>query len=171
MSTPAWLARILDQPLTDRDRRAALTVVSLVLVVVALLLGAKTPGTATAGGSPAPRHHAEGRSPDYLQRAGSVARRFLRGYLAVIYGHAPAHVVADATPGVLAALSESRRVPPELSRLDPRIVAVSAAPAGDHSEVTVTATVSDGEVVTYKLRLAVARQRDRRLLVAKVSEG
>lgn len=174
MSAPAWLARILERPLTDRDRRAAFTAIVFVLIVAALLLAIKTPGSSAAGGKLAPRHRAEARSSpqtDDLRRARSVARHFLHGYLAVVYGHAPARVVAHAAPGILAALSEPRRVPPELARLHPRAEQVNARLTGEAGKVDVTATVSDGEVLTYSIRLLVSRQRDGQLVVAKVGGG
>jgi hypothetical protein len=175
MSTPAWFSRNLDRLLTDRDRRVAFTLVLLVLIAAALLLAVNTPGTPSVSETPATRRHAPAahqaqRDPD-LQAARAVARRFLRGYLAAVYGHEPASAVSDAAPRIAAALAAHRRVPLALSRRHPRIVAVNAAPTGEAANVVVTATVSDDEVLTYPIRLFVTRSRGGQLVVAKVGEG
>jgi hypothetical protein len=171
MSTVVWLARAL----TGRDRQAAFVLVSVVLIAVALLLAIQTRGNLSASGSNAPRvstsaGHAASRGTD-LEPARLLARRFLRGYLAFVYGHEPASAVSEAAPSVVAALSNHQLVPSALARLHPRIVALNAAPTGDGAAVAVTATIRDGEVLTYPIRLLIARSRDGRLLVAKVGEG
>ncbi len=177
MSTPAWLARLLDRAPTDRAQRVAITLLSVVLIAAALLLTIETVGTSSEGNIPSPRDsgrvdHVSPGDLDpgdlELQSARLLARHFLRGYLAFVYGHKPASAVPDAGPGILAALASHPRVPPGLARLRPRVVAVSATRTGDASNVAVTAMVRDGEVVTYPIRLLVIRSRLGKLIVAKV---
>jgi hypothetical protein len=164
-----------DRSLRARDQRVAFTLLSVLLASVALLLVVKSPGTPTAGSSPAPRgsrtpSRAPARGID-LKQATAVARHFLRAYLSVVYGHGPARVVPNAAPDIAASIAERRRVPPALHRLHPQVLSVTSAPAGEAEGAEIAARISDDEVLTYSIRLLVTRSRGGQLVVAKVGEG
>lgn len=165
----------LREPTRARDRRVAFVLLCILLVGVALLLVVKSPGTPIAVSSPAPRgprtpSRAPARGLD-LERASAIARHFLHGYLSVVYGQAAARALPNAAPGIVARIAGRRRVPPELRRLHPRVVSVISAPDGEGPGIEVTARIGDGEVLTYPLRLLLARSRRGRLVVVKVGEG
>jgi len=164
----------LDRPPRALDPRVVLTLLFLLLVAAALLLAIRTPSTSTGGGSSARGHETPGQASPRgaldVEQASVVARHFLRAYLSVLYGHAPRRVLPGAAPGIAASIAKRGRVPVALRRLHPRIVSVTAAPAGE-TGAEITARISDGEVVTYRLRLLLARSSDGQLVVAKVGAG
>lgn len=86
-----------------------------------------------------------------------AARRFLKGYLRFLYGHAGAREIERATPQLRRRLSRSRlRVPPAARRRRPRVARLEARlmAAG---EVAVTAEVADGGVARYPVSVTMRR--------------
>jgi hypothetical protein len=92
-----------------------------------------------------------------LDDARRVARRFLVGYLPLLYGRGSARSVDAATHGFRLRVARLRAaVTPAERRRHPRVISLSAvgrAPA----IVTATALVSDGGVTTYALQITVHR--------------
>ncbi len=168
MNAAAWIRRQLDRPIGERERRAAFTAISVVLIAACLLLAM------TSTGVPASQ---QGREPQSATSAvGTVthsappaealraARRFLDGYLAFAYGHGPASAVKDTTRSFAAALSgRARMVPPALRRLHPRLVALRAT-TSTGSSIVVTGLVKDGEVVAYPIRVQLSKLGGRYLV-------
>ncbi len=168
MSAVAWIRRQLDRPIGDRERRAAFTAISVVLIAAALLLAM------TSTGVPASQQRRESQSAtsavSHVQRSAPpaealrTARRFLDGYLAFAYGHGPASVVKDTTSRLAAALSDrARMVPPALRRLHPRLVALRTT-SSTGAALVVTGLVKDGEVVAYPIRVVLAAHGGRYLV-------
>jgi hypothetical protein len=86
---------------------------------------------------------------------------FLAGYLAYLYGHGEASQVKDATVSFTRSLqAHTPRVPRGLDGLNPRILRLLAtrAPGG---LIGVTAIISDEEVVSYRIPLALTSSRGR----------
>jgi hypothetical protein len=95
---------------------------------------------------------------------------FLAGYLAYLYGHGSASQVKDATVSLTRSLqANAPRVPQGLGELKPRILRLltTRAPGG---LVGVTAIVSDEEVVSYRIPLALTASRGR-FLVSGLDAG
>jgi hypothetical protein len=90
--------------------------------------------------------------------AASAARTFLGGYLAYVYGHAPAADIRDATPPLIAAFG---RVGPSLTpagrRLHPVVVGLGAHEATG-SVLHVTALISDG-IARYTLQIVLSHEQ------------
>jgi hypothetical protein len=97
---------------------------------------------------------------------------FLQGYLAYLYGHGQADQIKDATVSFTRSLqAHPPHVPQGLDRLKPRILRLLATPAqGGGGLVGVTAIVSDEEVLTYRIPLALTSSRGR-LLVSGLDGG
>jgi hypothetical protein len=172
-----WLTSLRDRPIAERERRTAIAVVAVLLAASAVLLAATRPA-----GQPrqlAPRRPvapAKDASRPQMPPAGSAsiaplvartARGFLAGYLAFLYGHAPASAVSGATQALLRSLrARPLIVSPGVRARRPRVLSLSAisAPVG---LVGVSALLNDGELANYRVRLILTRARGR-LLVAAV---
>jgi len=100
------------------------------------------------GDQPAPRGPVSGAE---LAAARRVAARFLDGYLAFLYGRAPAERVTDVTAPVRRELVRNTpRIPPAQRQRTPRVIdlnVVGQAPGA----VIVTASVDDGDVAVYPI--------------------
>jgi hypothetical protein len=160
MNAPAWIRRQLDRPIGERERRAAFTAISVVLIAACLLLAMTSTGVPARqeGREPHEMPSADGAVRRAASSAGAlrVARRFLDGYLAFTYGHGPASAVKDTTSSFAAALSDrARMVPPALLGLHPRLVALRAT-SSTGSSIVVTGLVKDSEVVAYPIRVRLA---------------
>jgi hypothetical protein len=172
-----WLTSLRDRPIAERERRAAVAVVAVLLVASAVLLAATRPAGRTrqlaprkpvasvngASRSPMPAASAAGVAPAVAR----TARGFLAGYLTYLYGHAPVSAVSGATPR----LSRSLRahppiVSPGVRARRVRVLSLHAAPA-PAGLIGVSALVNDGELASYRIRLILARARGR-LLVTTV---
>jgi hypothetical protein len=101
--------------------------------------------------------------------ADAAARRFLRGYLALLYGRGTVRDVTDASRPVRRALRANvPRVPPGQRQRRPRVVdlrLIRQAPAA----VLATASVDDGDLAVYPIVFALDR-RDGRWVVARLSD-
>jgi hypothetical protein len=178
----AWLASLRDRPIAEHERRATLTVVAGLLIAAALLLTLtrpvsrhfvlrSDPPASAARSTPDPPAPARGpASSTALSPAlARVSREFLSGYLAYIYGHAPARRTKDATSGLVRSLqAHPPLVSPVMRARHPRVLELRSAP-GTQGQLAVTALISDGGVADYPVGLLLARQ-GRRLLVTGLEE-
>jgi len=149
---------------------AAAAVTAVVLLVVVL----------TTGGNEAPPQPADSRqtvgqpadpligTPDRDARspgvapaqADRVARRFLRAYLALLYGRGDLDDVRDVTPAVRRALRSSLPRVPAAQRLRrPRVVDLRLTRQAD-AAVLVTVSIDDGGVAIYPLVFTLDRRAD-----------
>jgi hypothetical protein len=166
MNAPAWTRRTLDRPIGGRERRAALTAISVVLIATALLLAMTTTGVPASRQVREPQAAASGlvKHAEPPAEALRTARTFLDGYLAFAYGRGTASAVTDTTSTLAEALSDrARMVPPALRRLHPRLVALRVT-SSTSTEVVVTGFVKDGEVVAYPIRVQLAERGGRYLV-------
>jgi hypothetical protein len=98
-----------------------------------------------------------------------TSRGFLAGYLAYVYGRAPASEIKDATPVLVVSLqAHPPRVSPATRERKARIVALHTVPA-PAGRVAVQALVNDGGLVDYPLELLL-EDRDGRLLVSALGD-
>jgi hypothetical protein len=104
-----------------------------------------------------------------IAEARNVGERFLRRYVAFLYGRANADELEGAGADLRRALRRSRvRVPPARARRTPKIVRVDAilqAPG----VAQVTATIDDGDLAPYPVTAFVER-RDSRWLVTDLAD-
>jgi len=99
--------------------------------------------------------------------AARAAQRFLTGYLAYLYGHAPITAVRGATPALLRSLrAHPPLVPPAMRARSPRVLSLHPAPA-PLGFLGVSALVNDGELASYQVVVLLAPKRGR-LLVSTV---
>jgi hypothetical protein len=152
--------------LAEREQRAAFVIVAAAIVVAALVLAAgSAPRPSRARQDPAVTTPSKTLAPS--GPAVVVARTFLNGYLGYLYGQGPASSVRDAVPALSRLLADRRLiVPPAMRNLRPRVLTLSSAPASP-GRIGVNATVNDGELSSYQLKLILARAHGR-LLVATV---
>jgi hypothetical protein len=172
MSARDWIRRQLDRPLTVGERQLLFSATAVVLVAAMLLLAMTSVGVPSRSVHvvKAPVARVRQSQPPQRRQALAVARRFLRGYLAFVYGQQPASAVGDATAGFRAALARrSRPVPPALRRLHPQIVSLKIG-ASSGAATAVDAMVKDGEVVAYPITMILVG-RGARLSVARVGES
>jgi hypothetical protein len=173
MSAPDWIRRQLERPLSAREQQLLFTATAILLVAATLLVAVTSVGVPSHSSvhvvkAPVARVHQT--QPPQRQQALAVARRFLRGYLAFVYGQTPASAVADATAGFRAALAQrSRPAPPALRRLHPKIVSLKIG-ASTGAATVVDAMVKDGEVVAYPITIILV-SRGGRLSAARVGES
>jgi hypothetical protein len=179
VSATAWVRRLRDRPIAERERSTALTVVAVLLAASAVLLAATRPArhpdhhASRRPGVPvrstprsAPARSAANAAP-VAPAAARVAQRFLAGYLAYLYGHAPTTAVRDATPALLRSLrAHPPLVPPAMRARSPRLLSLDPAPAPLGS-VGVSALVNDGELASYQVVVLLA-PKGGRLLVSTV---
>jgi hypothetical protein len=101
-----------------------------------------------------------------------VARRFLTGYLAYLYGRGSASEIRASAVSLRDRLAQHRpRVSPAIRHRHPRIVsthgdALSAAPGW-----LVTATVEDGGTESYSIAVVVGQRTGRLVVVRLMEEG
>jgi hypothetical protein len=104
-----------------------------------------------------------------ITHARDMGERFLRGYVAFLYGRTSADELEGASADVRRALRRSRvRVPPARARRTPRLVRVEAVLQAP-GVVQVTATIDDGDLTTYPVTALVER-RDARWLVTHLAD-
>lgn len=168
-----WLRSLADRPIAEHERRLAFAVAAAIIVIAAgvlVLTGSSSPPTTRpprpaapiAPPQPiAPPPGASGASPGPAAApAGATqdARVFLRGYLAYLYGHAPARAIRGATPRLARRLERDRpRVSPATRERHPRIVALTARPIAG-GRVAATATIADGGVARYPILVVLERR-------------
>ncbi len=86
------------------------------------------------------------------------ARAFLRGYLAYLYGRANARAIPLASAQVRRALAaRPPRVYPAQRERHPKITALSAQPLAGGA-ISLTATIDDGGVARYPIRVKLVRR-------------
>ena len=180
----AWLIRLRDRPIAEGERRWAFFASTVLLAITVGLLALTTSATRTttatdrgalAGhtlsgqppASPVPVS-ADGQStPGALSPPVSrVARRFLTGYLAYLYGHGGVAGVRDASPALVRSLGANPpRVSIDIRARHPRVIALqaTAAPAG---QAGVSALVNDGGIADYPVVLFIGERRGRLLVTA-----
>lgn len=173
----ARLRELADRPISDGERRRLFAAAALLIVLAAVLLSVTGQPTGTgrpttkpvappsvAGSSrdePPDVQGVEGSdastraAPEPVQR---VARRFLEGYLAYLYGRGEADEIEAASPALERRLRRERlRVSPATRRRDPRIVDLGARRL-ERDRYQVTATIVDGGVADYPVELSLARR-------------
>lgn len=173
----ARLRELADRPISDGERRRLFAAAALLIVLAAVLLSVtgqpattdrptiepaappsvvepprdEPPGVQGVEGSDASTRAA----PEPVQRA---ARRFLKGYLAYLYGRGDADEIDPASPALERRLQRERlRVSPATRRRDPRIADVGARRL-ERDRYLVTATIADGGVADYPVELTLARR-------------
>lgn len=168
MSPGGWIRRQLDRPIGESERRAAFTVVTVVLIAATLLLAMTSTGVPAARHARGPRANrtpivharddtATRWTPAVAATARSTAETFLAGYLPFLYGQVPVSAVRDATGAFVGALEHTpMRVPPGIRRLHPRVVGVTVSRQGPSGAIAV-ALVGDAEVVHYPIRLILTQ--------------
>jgi len=157
----ASVRRQLERPIAGHERRVA-TICGLLLALAAAGLILTTPHSsvthrrATAATGPSAVAASPWRwTPADVAAATASARTFLAGYLPYVYGQASPGQVSDAATGFVRALERERRVvPPGIKALHPRVVALTVSPAGAGHAIA-SASVGDGDVVHYPVRLAL----------------
>ena len=174
MSFATRTRRLSDQPITER--RGALAVAAALLSVVTLLLAAARPApqhhTAAPQARTSPRSaagSATANAAPVAPVAARVAHRFLTGYLAYLYGHAPAGAITAAAPALLRLLrARPPLVSPAMRARQPQVLALRlvAARAGT---LGVRALIGDGELAHYSVGLLLERQHQR--LLVDIVEG
>jgi hypothetical protein len=172
MST--WLAALRDRPLSERQRRGALPILAvlLALATLVLVLTRPSPEHGMPRQVPARRILASPRSeaaPSPLSAPSAalagVSRRFLHGYLAYIYGHAPARRIAGAAAPLSRLLRAHRpRVSADERARRPRLVKLQLLSSATAADPRVRALVSDGGVADYPIELVLGRSGDRLLV-------
>jgi hypothetical protein len=104
-----------------------------------------------------------------IAHARDAGVRFLRGYVAFVYGRASADELQAASADLRRALRRSRvRVPPARARRAPRLVRVDAVLQAP-GVVQVTAAIDDGDVTPYPVT-AFVEFRDARWLVTHLAD-
>jgi hypothetical protein len=176
-----WLTALVDRPLAEQLRHAALAASAAVLIAATVLLALTRPATHPASARAAREASTlttRDPSPPVLQAspggppppdAAVVSRTFLVGYLAYAYGSAPASRISAAAGSLIASLQAHRpRVSPAMRASRPRVLELHATPASS-GELGVSAVVNAGGLIDYTLGLTLARQGGR-LLVAGVEQ-
>lgn len=166
MSPRRWIRRQLERPIAGHERSTA-TVCGLIFAVAAAGLILTSPSHPTLESSrrghptkatATTREQGEAKpwwTPAIAADARSTAATFLHGYLAYLYGQAPASQVTDASAAFVGALEHARgEVPPGVNGLHPRVVSLDVSPQPPGHAIA-TALVSDAEVVHYPIRLAL----------------
>lgn len=148
-----------------------------VLAAIALFGGSdrlrEAPAPSSAGAPPDPLIATRERPATPVDgvppAADAAARRFLRGYLALLYGRGAVSNVTDASEPVLRALRRNvRRVPAAQRQRRPQVVdlrLVRQAPAA----MLATASIDDGDLAVYPIVFALDR-RGGRWIVARLSD-
>jgi hypothetical protein len=170
MSARRWIRRQLDRPTAEHERRTiALCGLILVVTIAGLVLTNPARPTGVSGRqkqTTAAAINPGGNTPPPWSRAAeaaanATAETFLRGYLAYLYGHAPASQVGDATESFVRSLEPGHlQVPPGIRALRPRVVSLDVSQQGA-GRVLAVALVSDAEVVHYPIRLVLTESARR----------
>jgi len=171
-----WLRALADRPIAEHERRLAFGLAAAIIVIAAGVLVLTRAGSAPAPrpaasiaparpAAPPPAGPAAPGSPPEPAAAppGATkdARVFLRGYLAYLYGHAPAREIRGAGPRLVRRLERERpRVSPATRQRHPRIVEVAARPIAG-GRVAITASIADGGVARYAITVTLQRHRGR----------
>lgn len=136
--------------------------------------GAPQPAAPTVGapadpliGTPEPRSAPA--SEDAPSTARAAAKRFLRGYLALLYGRGDLDQVTDATPAVRRALRASiPRIPAAQRQRRPRVIDRRLT-RQSAAAILVTASIDDGGAAVYPIVFTLDRRPDGRWLVSRLA--
>jgi hypothetical protein len=178
-----WLTSLRDRPIAESERGAAMATVTVLLIAAAILLVLSQPGgrsRRTSRRHPAPSVvqsalavHAQAPETSTAPLTPAVARTsrlFIAGYLAYLYGHAPASQIKDATRALARSLeAHPPRVSPDMRSHVPRLLSLKAASAPS-GLLGVSALVTDGGLIDYRIGLLLA-PRGGRLLVSGLEGG
>ncbi|HTU31505.1 MAG TPA: hypothetical protein VMF07_19090 [Solirubrobacteraceae bacterium] len=167
MSPRRWIRRQLQRPIAGHERSTAAVCGLLLLLVAAGLIltsprrpavESRRPVRPSLASTPSTRGQARPRwTPAIAAEAKATAATFLHGYLAYLYGHAPASQVNDASGPLVGSLEHARgEVPPGIKALHPRLVSVAVSPQAPGHAIA-TALVTDAEVVHYPIRLVLSK--------------
>ena len=165
-----WLTSLRDRPIAESERGAAMATVTVLLIAAAILLVLSRPGgrprrtsrrhpaPSVVQSAPAPRARAsENVTAPLTPAVARAADLFLAGYLAYLYGHAPASQIKGATRRSLRSLrADPPRVSPGMRARQARVLALHTIPAPS-GLVGVSALVTDGGLVDYPIGLLLAR--------------
>lgn len=161
MTLAAWLRRQQRRPLAAHQRCLATALLAVVLTTASAAFILIRPASST---TPSRTHGRSTQAAAQIPTSSAAALPrgvtstvdgFLVGYLRYLYGHGPASGVKNVTAAFTGSLEQHPpRVPPELSALHPRVLRLVAAPAPS-GKVAVTAIVTDGEVIDYRVCLFV----------------
>ena len=143
-------------------------VIGVVVVLVALgVSGSRQRPASVAPESPrsSPMVVLGRAAPRVLARAGAreAGKRFLRGYVAFLYGRRDADELEGASANLRRALRRARRVPPARGARTPTIVDLRAAVQAPRI-VQVTAIVDDGDLAAYPITAFLERRAGRWLV-------
>lgn len=159
MILPAGLRRQLHRPLAAHERRVPPVLLAVLLAAAAAALvltrpaGSATPGAGHHRSAPADTQVPAGSAGAHAPGVAGTVEGFLAGYLRYLYGRGPASSVQNATSAFTRSLeTHEPRVPPGLRALHPRVLGLVAVPASA-GEIAVTAIVTDGEIVRYRISL------------------
>jgi hypothetical protein len=168
------LARRVARPLAERDRQRALGALALALLLAAAVLSVLAPAghrsTPAASSSQVglsstsvvPLRVPLADTPRAVLRAG---RRFLAGYLSLLYGRSRPRGLSAASTALRARLRRGRfRTPPAMRRRRPRVVSLIGHRLATGSRWVLTARIADGSV-RYSLELMIATVRGRAVVV------
>lgn len=167
MSAGSWMRRQRDRPIAEHERRRTMAAVVVVLATVAVLLALTQPASrANRPASPSYSNRTSlGAVPQRDSReAGRVAEGFLAGYLSYTYGRSPAGRIADASQSLIVSLQKHPpQVAPTVRARHPRIVSLQPTNTIG-GQLAVTATVNDGGLIDYRVRLLLTREHQQLLV-------
>jgi hypothetical protein len=180
-----WLTSLRDRPIAESERGAAMATVTVLLIAAAILLVLTQPGgrsrrTSQRHSAPsvvqsAPVSRARASESVTAPLTPGVARAadlFLAGYLAYIYGHAPASQIKGATTALVRSLgADPPRVSPAMRTLKARVLALHTIPAPSSGLVGLSALVNDGGLVDYSIGLLLEDHAGRLLVTGLEGEG
>ncbi|MBA3263652.1 MAG: hypothetical protein H0T69_14505 [Thermoleophilaceae bacterium] len=161
------LGALANRRLGERERHGLFGLAAGVIVCAAALLLALPadlqPQSRPVGAPLTAAPPAQGAAPaersNDLGEAEATARRFLGGYLRLLYGRGPATAIAAATDRLRHRLARTRvRVTPAARRRRPRIIDIQIVPVRGGG-FAATAEIGDGGPARYPIELAVARHR------------
>jgi hypothetical protein len=177
-----WLIRLRDRPIADHERRQAFIASTVLLALTVGLLALTTPtaSTTTHAGRrtlaarpsvekaplPSPSVAGDGSSTPGLvsQSVEGVARRFLTGYLAYLYGHSGVAGIRDASGNLDRSLGKHPpRVSLTMRTRHPHVVSLASVTAPDGA-MDVSAVIDDGGIADYTIDLLVSRDGGRLLV-------
>lgn len=176
MSVRDMIERVVERPIRDGHGAFAVIAVVLVAITVALQLGAARPEAPPNTAQATPTAAAAGPQLDQsainAADAARVARRFLRQYLADLYGHRSAPDYAHATDALRRRLTAQRpRISPATRKRTPRIRRLAVQEGADVATARVVATIADGGPSTYPIGVLVRRTADGQLRVSDLLEA
>jgi hypothetical protein len=176
-----WLTSLRDRPIAESERHTAMAAVTVLLAAAAILLVLSQPGSRprrTSRRHPTPSVAQSAAAPRASENVTAsltpvverVADLFLTGYLGYLYGHTPASQIKGATVAFLHSLqADSPRVSPAMQARQARVLALHTIPAPS-GLIGVSALVTDGGLVDYRIGLLLSPQGGRLLVTGLEGE-